>query len=173
MNDDMRSKEPYREFYGWASHGEDGILYIGTPGPNGDGLVGIPLTKDGKPGWFSTNEVAIYVTRYSHDGSIAEISIAIEDGLTYCDFDFQSQLRSFPPWPNSLQQGALLSLRCWLLFALSSFLLPPSTRHWSRSLLVLRKSVASTTLKISTRYFPPRTPWMAGRKFRATLHSDQ
>ena len=108
MNDYPKRKEPHRDFYGWATHGKDGILSIGTPGPNGDGLVGIPLTKDGKPGWFSTNEVAIYVTRYSDDGSIAEISMDIEDGLTYCDFDFQSELGKSSPlgqkeyWRNEL-----------------------------------------------------------------------
>jgi hypothetical protein len=91
MNETSRGEELFRDFYDWASHGEDGILYIGTPKPNGDGLVGIPLTKDGKPGWFSTNQVAIYVIHNSDDGSITEISIAIEDGLTYCDFDFQSE----------------------------------------------------------------------------------
>ena len=79
MNDYPKRKEPHRDFYGWATHGKDGILNIGTPGPNGDGLVGIPLTKDGKPGWFSTNQVAIYVIRNSDDGSITEISIAIEE----------------------------------------------------------------------------------------------
>ena len=97
MNDYPKRKEPHRDFYGWATHGKDGILNIGTPGPNGDGLVGIPLTKDGKPGWFSTNEVAIYIIRNSDDGSIAEISIDIEDGLTYCDFDFQSELGKSSP----------------------------------------------------------------------------
>ena len=109
MNDYPKRKEPHRDFYGWATHGKDGILNIGTPGPNGDGLVGIPLTKDGKPGWFSTNEVAIYVTRYSHDGSIAEISIAIEDGLTYCDFDFQSeQGKSSPLGPKEYWRNELV-----------------------------------------------------------------
>jgi hypothetical protein len=109
MNDDMRSKEPYREFYGWASHGEDGILNIGTPGPNGDGLVGIPLTKDGRPGWFPTNEVAIYVTRYSDDGSIAEISMDIEDGLIFCDFDFESeQGKSSPLGPKEYARNELV-----------------------------------------------------------------
>ena len=101
MNNYPKRKEPHRDFYGWASHGQDGILNIGTPGPDGDGLVGIPLTKDGRPGWFSTNEVAIYVTRYSHDGSIAEISMDIEDGLIFCDFDFESeQGKSSPLGPK-------------------------------------------------------------------------
>ena len=109
MNDYPKRKEPHRDFYGWATHGKDGILNIGTPGPNGDGLVGIPLTKDGKPGWFSTNEVAIYVTRYSDDGSIAEISMDIEDGLTYCDFDFQSeQGKSSPLGPKEYWRNELV-----------------------------------------------------------------
>ncbi len=43
MNDYTKRKEPHRDFYGWATHGKDGILNIGTPGPNGDGLVGSPL----------------------------------------------------------------------------------------------------------------------------------
>jgi hypothetical protein len=109
MNDYTKRKEPHRDFYGWATHGKDGILNIGTPGPNGDGLVGVPLTKDGRPGWFSTNEVAIYVTRYSDDGSIAEISMDIEDGLTYCDFDFQSeQGKSSPLGPKEYARNELV-----------------------------------------------------------------
>lgn len=108
MNFSVRDKlDP--EFYAWASHGEDGILYIGTPQHNGNGLVDIPLTKGGKPGWFSTNEVAIYVTHYSDDGSIAAITMAIEDGLTYCDFDFRSeQGKSSPLGPKEYWRNELV-----------------------------------------------------------------
>jgi len=80
------------EYIGNASHGDDGILRIGTPDADGKGVVEIPLTwSGGNPGWWEGNTIQVYVRRQEHDHinyektgytrDIIEIHMARHDGL--------------------------------------------------------------------------------------------
>ena len=81
------------EYIGTASHGTDGILRIGTPDADGNGVVEIPLTWDcGKPGWWEDNSLQVYVRRQEHEHinydetgytrDIIEIHMVRHDGLS-------------------------------------------------------------------------------------------
>ncbi len=85
------------EFVGHASHREDGILRIGTPKKDGTGVVEIRLTKGDLPRWWSTNSVAVYIRRFEHDLSVAEIHIAQHDELFAEELDCQNEQASFYP----------------------------------------------------------------------------
>lgn len=79
------------EYIGDASHGDDGILRIGTPDADGNGVVEIPLTWDGKPGWWNIPTIEVYVRRQEHEHinydetgytrDIIEIHMVRHDGL--------------------------------------------------------------------------------------------
>ncbi len=71
------------ELVGYAGHGKDGILRIGS----GEHIVEPPLTKSDRPGWWATNTVGVYVRRSSEDLSILEIHIARHDGLAQEELD--------------------------------------------------------------------------------------
>ena len=85
------------EFLGDAAHGDDGILRIGTPRSDGSGVVEIRLTKRNKPGWWHTNTVQVYVSRFADDLSIAEIQMAQHDGLAEAELEFQNEQAEIYP----------------------------------------------------------------------------
>ena len=65
------------EYVGEAAHDKDGVLRIGE----GDNVVELRLARGSTPGWWSTGTVGVYVRRFSDDLSIAEIHMAVHDGL--------------------------------------------------------------------------------------------
>ena len=80
------------EHIGTAFHGDDGILRIGTPDADGNGVVEIPLTwSGGQPGWWDDNSIQVYVRRIEHGHidyektgytrDIIEIHMVRHDGL--------------------------------------------------------------------------------------------
>ncbi len=79
------------QFIGDAAHGDDGVIRIGTPRSDGSGVVEIQLMKRGKPHWWYTNTVPVYVSRFADDLSIAEIQMAQHDGLAEAELEFQNQ----------------------------------------------------------------------------------
>ena len=68
------------EIIGYAAHGDDGILRIGTPREDGTGVVEIRLAKWGEVGWCQDNIVPIFVNRYADNLAIAEIYMAEHPG---------------------------------------------------------------------------------------------
>ena len=97
------------EFLGDAAHGDDGILRIGTPSSDGNGVVEIRLTKRNKPGWWHTNTVQVYVCRFSDDLSIAEIQMAQHDGLAEAELEFQNeQAYIYPLGPKEYWRSELV-----------------------------------------------------------------
>ena len=68
------------EIIGYAAHGDDGILRIGTPREDGTGIVEIRLAKWGEVGWCHNNVVPIFVDRYADNLAIAEIYMAEHSG---------------------------------------------------------------------------------------------
>ncbi len=97
------------EFLGDAAHGDDGILRIGTPRSDGNGVVEIRLTKRSKPGWWHTNTVQVYVCRFSDDLSIAEIQMAQHDGLAEAELEFQNeQAYIYPLGPKEYWRSELV-----------------------------------------------------------------
>ena len=79
------------EFIGHAAHGDDGILRIGTPRSDGSGVVEIRLTKGDLPRWWNTKTVAVYVRRFAHDLSVAEIQMAQHSGLFDEALEYQNE----------------------------------------------------------------------------------
>jgi len=79
------------EFIGHAPHSDDGILRIGTPRLDGSGIVEIRLTKGDLRRWWNTNTVAVYVRRYAHDLSVAEIQMAQHSGLFDAELEYQNE----------------------------------------------------------------------------------
>jgi hypothetical protein len=71
------------EFIGHAAHEDDGVLRIGTPRSDGSGVVEIRLTRGDLPRWWRDKTVAVYVRRFAHDLSVAEIQMA--QRLSNCD----------------------------------------------------------------------------------------
>jgi hypothetical protein len=89
------------EFVGFAAHGDDGILRIGTPRLDGSGVVEIRLTRGSKPGWWNQKIVNVFVRRFSDDLSIAEIQIAQHDALTEAELEHQfEQAEIYPLGPK-------------------------------------------------------------------------
>ena len=68
------------EIVGYAAHGDDGILRIGSPRPDGTGVVEIRLAKWGEVGWYQNNVVPVFVNRYADNLAIAEIYMAEHPG---------------------------------------------------------------------------------------------
>ncbi len=85
------------QFIGNAAHGEDGVIRIGTPRSDGSGVVEIQLMKRGKPQWWYTNTVPVYVCRWEDDLSIAEIHMAQHDGLADAELEYQNELAEIHP----------------------------------------------------------------------------
>jgi hypothetical protein len=89
------------EFVGNAAHGDDGILRIGTPSSDGSGVVEIRLTKGDLPRWWNTKTVSVYVRRFNHDLSVAEIHIAQHSGLFDEELEYQNeQAANYPLGPK-------------------------------------------------------------------------
>lgn len=89
------------EFIGHAAHGDDGILRIGTPRSDGSGVVEIRLTKGDLPRWWNTKTVAVYVRRFAHDLSVAEIQMAQHSGLFDEELAYQNeQAENYPLGPK-------------------------------------------------------------------------
>ena len=89
------------EFIGHAAHGDDGILRIGTPRSDGSGVVEIRLTKGDLPRWWNTKTVAVYVRRFAHDLSVAEIQMAQHSGLFDEELEYQNeQAENYPLGPK-------------------------------------------------------------------------
>jgi len=85
------------EFVGNASHGDDGILRIGTPCSDGSGVVEIRLTKGELPRWWKDKTVAVYVRRFAHDLSVAEIHMAQHSGLFDEELEYQNEQAEIYP----------------------------------------------------------------------------
>ena len=85
------------QFIGDAAHGDDGVIRIGTPRSDGSGVVEIQLMKRGKPQWWGTNTVQVYVCRWEDDLSIAEIHMAQHDGLFDAELEYQNELAEKHP----------------------------------------------------------------------------
>ena len=97
------------QFIGDAAHGDDGILRIGTPRSDGSGVVEIRLTKRNKPGWWYTNTVPVYVSRWADDLSIVEIQMAQHDGLHDAELEYQNeQADIYPLGPKEYWRGELV-----------------------------------------------------------------
>ena len=89
------------EFVGNAAHGDDGILRIGTPRSDGSGVVEIRLTKGNLPRWWRDKTVGVYVRRFAHDLSVAEILMAQHSGLFDEELAHQGeQAENYPLGPK-------------------------------------------------------------------------
>ncbi len=89
------------EFVGNAAHGDDGILRIGTPSSDGTGVVEIRLTKGDLPRWWRDKTVSVYVRRFAHDLSVAEIQMAQHSGLFDEELEHQNeQAENYPLGPK-------------------------------------------------------------------------
>lgn len=75
------------EYMGEAAHNEQGILNIGT----GNNIVKVLLGSPGKPGWWNTGTVSVWVRRWAHDLSIAEIHMAKHDGYAQEEIDMENE----------------------------------------------------------------------------------
>jgi hypothetical protein len=89
------------EFIGEARHDAEGWLDIGG--------VRIQLTKGDRPGWWNTGTVAVYVRRYSHDLSVAEIHITAHDGLAQEELDHQNdEAERYPLGPKEYWRSQMV-----------------------------------------------------------------
>ena len=97
------------EFIGHAAHGDDGVLHIGTPRLDGSGIVEIRLTKGDLPRWWNTNTVAVYVRRFAHDLSVAEIQMAQHSGLFDKELEYQGeQAENYPLGPKEYWRSEMV-----------------------------------------------------------------
>ena len=97
------------EFVGDAAHEDDGILRIGTPRSDGRRVVEIRLTKGNLPRWWSTKTIPVYVRRFAHDLSVAEIQMAQHDGLADAELEYQNeQAELYPLGPKEYWRSEMV-----------------------------------------------------------------
>ena len=75
------------EYIGEAATNKDGMLTIGI----GENIVQLLLGSPGRPGWWNTGTVSVYVRRFADDLSIAEIHMAKHDGYSQEELDNENE----------------------------------------------------------------------------------
>jgi hypothetical protein len=92
------------EFVGLARYTEDGILRLGTPDENGNGVLEIPFAVSEKIG-----DIPVYVRRGSIDLRVIEVLIARHDGLAEEELEYQNkQAEIYPLGPKEYWRGEMV-----------------------------------------------------------------
>jgi hypothetical protein len=99
------------EHVGTAKCGADGWLTIGPPDdPGGQVRINLNRASDQNgSGWFRSQDVPVYVRRYSYDLSVAEIHMARHDGIFQEELDEQNrQAEAYALGPKEYWRGEMV-----------------------------------------------------------------
>ena len=92
------------EFVGLARYTEDGILRLGTPDENGNGVLEIPFAVSEKIG-----DIPVYVRRGSIDLRVIEVLIARHDGYAQEGLDDENkEAERYPLGPKEYWRSKMV-----------------------------------------------------------------